>query len=229
MKTLVLIIVIITTIMVSSFGWTQDETTINNFFQFVELLAFRDSISQPLKDITQVRISATLDDPHEATLFTAQELKNQLLVGLRSKIPQLVIGSMYAGNGQGVKEYIEAENDTRYSINLNIIVIPLKNAYLNGYTTYITLHVDRYSIIPGPTSQSAPIKGFYVIWTKGVLLTGSDKSRFKENIDDMITEFAAEYYKQNSAPKNIARKLSLSLLFDQIQQALGVKNFNKQR
>ena len=44
MKTLVLIIVIITTIMVSSFGWTQDETTINNFFQLVELLAFRDSI-----------------------------------------------------------------------------------------------------------------------------------------------------------------------------------------
>lgn len=191
MKTLVLILIVI--VIVSGFGWTE-EPTVNSLLKITELLArYNDKdisfTDIGLNNITKVGVLVSLVEG-ETGFFTKQDLENQLLVGLRSKIPRLEITQSWGGE------------EMQYYVILAIWIMAIKSKALNnfGYAAFVTLSVNRISIIPGPTDKSKPILAFATLWKNENLLTASDtaKSYFNDAIDTLITSLAADYYRQNA-------------------------------
>jgi len=136
--------------------------------------------AQDLGDLQHIAILVEdLDKDSESIGLTSQSLSDMVLVGLKRDVPKLKIDD----KPQVSSFYVQLT-----SVEIN-----------NDIACHVAVSVTRFAMIAGDSGKqnySVAVK----VWDKGVLLTGPTSamaSRIRDRINDFVTAFAAQYYKDN--------------------------------
>jgi len=135
--------------------------------------------SQDLADLQHIGIVIEdLDPDSESVGLTKQFLSDMVLVGLKRDVPKLKI------DNESVSSFFYVQITT---VTLN-----------NGTACAIDVALERPAMIVGDNGKifSTVAK----VWDKGSLLKGPTSgtaSRIRDFINDFVTAFAAQYYKDN--------------------------------
>src|SRR6266478_3083303 len=149
------------------------------------LLGSYPSHAQELKDLHQVSIVIEkLGDSEKRVGLTEEALQSQTLVALKRDLPRLevkedAIPFLYV-NTIATRVHFESGGDLGTALCLSI---QLKRSVM-------VLNDDR-RVIGGMVTT---------VWETGTLLVGSSEnmaSRVRDKINDLMTQFAAAYYRQN--------------------------------
>lgn len=123
----------------------------------------------------------------EATGLSRDNLASQTLVGLKRDIPQFRVR-------EGALPYIY--------VNINVLRGTTVGGRVIGYVANVILELRRpVAILPdqgyGPHVGST----LATVWERAMLLCGPRQGfarQVREALDHMLTEFAADYYRQHS-------------------------------
>jgi len=139
-----------------------------------------------LKRLRQTSIvAATLDADAKTLGLSRKSLESQMLVGLRRDIPKLA-----------VRESAIPTLDLQVTVLRNILVGGQKR----GFTVCVALSMVRPVTILEDVGVGEVALTFATVWYEGALLRGpreSIRQQVKDSIDELLTEFAADYYRQN--------------------------------
>ena len=145
--------------------------------------------AKPLKDLRQVRIVVEHFNTSDRTLGLSEtQLESQVLVGLKRNISRLSIDK----NAESFV-YVNIASVMRHTIRGQNI----------GAAVRVELELFRPVFILSddyPTTRTIIGSVFACVWDKGSILTGPRDGmarRVQNEIDNHLTEFAADYYRQN--------------------------------
>ncbi len=139
----------------------------------------------PLTKLRQISIVVEPLSVHAKTLgLSKKSLESQMLVGLRRDIPKLAVR--------------ESAIPTLY------LVVTVLSTRIGGknvaFAAVFTLQMKRPVTILEDVGVGDVTFAMATVWDIGTLLTGSRTSirqQVKDEIDELLTEFAADYYRQN--------------------------------
>ena len=143
--------------------------------------------SGPLKDLNQVAIVIqNLNSGEKSLGISERQLESQVLVGLKRDIPRLVI----------------TENASSIiSVNVTALRNTTTGGREIGYAFFLRLELVRPAIILSDDYQTRIKFADAPVWNRGYLQVGSPVQRItgdiRERIDRFLTDFAADYYRQN--------------------------------
>ncbi len=133
----------------------------------------------PLTRLGQNRVVVkTLDADAKALGLSKKSLESQILVGLRRDIPRLAIR--------------ESSSPYLY-LQVTVVRATYEGGGEGGFAAFVSLEMKRPVTILGAWTVAT-------VWSDGVLLFGSReyiRQQVKDSIDEKLTEFAADYYRQN--------------------------------
>jgi hypothetical protein len=111
--------------------------------------------------------------------FSPQDVDSQVLVAIKRDIPKLPVGKRFGA-------YIY--------VRITSITIP------GGFASNVSVQLRRLSHIIRENQTDTGILVVATLWEKGSILSGSAstiRSRIFEEINEELTEFAANYYREN--------------------------------
>ncbi len=140
----------------------------------------------PLKRLRQTQIVVEpLDAETKALGLSIKSLESQMLVGLRRDIPKLAV----------------RESAIPF---LTLVVTLERETYVGGqergFVAFVSLNMWRPVTILEDVGVGEVTFKMAMVWNSGGLLVGSRRSmrqQVKDSIDEKLTEFAADYYRQN--------------------------------
>jgi hypothetical protein len=140
----------------------------------------------PLTRLRQaVIVVEPLSPAARAADLSIKSLKSQMLVGLRRDIPKLAIRD-------GVNPYLY--------LNVTVTRIRTVGGKEFGFSVYVSLEMKRPVTILEDVGVIEVTFAMATVWEIGTVLSGSRTSirqQVKDEIDELLTEFAADYYRQN--------------------------------
>ena len=140
----------------------------------------------PLTSLRQTRVVVESLQPDAKTIgLSVESLESQMLVGLRRDISKLAVR--------------ESAHPYLY-LNVAVLRITTVGGRETGLSAFVNLQMKRPVTILEDVMVGEVILDLATVWQKGVLLTGSRTSmrkRVKDEINEVLTEFAADYYRQN--------------------------------
>ena len=140
----------------------------------------------PLTRLRQTKIAVELLDAAAKTVGLSRKgLESQMLVGLRRDIPRLavrddVIPLLY--------------------LNVNMLRTIIVRGKAHGFAAFVNLNMFRPVTILEDVGVGEVTFGMATVWDRGGLLVSNSSSirqQVKESIDEKLTAFAADYYRQN--------------------------------
>ncbi len=140
----------------------------------------------PLKRLRETSILVEpLNADAKALGLSKKSLESQMLVGLRRDIPRLAI----------------RESALPY-LYLNVTVVRERTVGGQefGFSVFVSLEMVRPVTILEDVGDGEVTFALATVWDRGGLLTGSRRGmrqHVKDSIDEKLTEFAADYYRQN--------------------------------
>ncbi len=142
------------------------------------------AIDEATKNVSNLRcVGIVIEDmPKEAISegIDKNTLKEHLLVSMKSKIPRLAISE-------------ECEPNYMY---LNVMFMPVnsRGKDLIGYAACIRLELNRRGVI-----TEADRAAFVSVWNRSIIIFKSSDpaSYIFEQVDELVTGFAAAYYEVN--------------------------------
>lgn len=144
--------------------------------------------AQELKELGEVKIVVEpLDPDARAARLTKSNLESQTLVALKRDIPRLTVRG-------GAFPYIY--------INLVVIRQKLVSGREMAYFACLSVFLMRpVDILPDSIIDGDPVHSTLAsVWSKGKVLSAAkeDMAQFvRESLDELLTEFAADYYRDN--------------------------------
>ena len=140
----------------------------------------------PLKSLRQTTVLAeSLGADAKALGLSVKSLESQMLVGLRRDIPRLAVR-------ESAIPYLY--------LNLNVMRNTTVGGSEAGFSVCVSLEMKRIVMIQDDVGDGEVTLAMAVVWHRGSLLGGSRRSirqQVRDSIDEKLTEFAAEYYRQN--------------------------------
>ncbi len=140
----------------------------------------------PLTRLRQAYILVELLDADAKTVgLSRKSLESQMLVGLRRDIPKLAVR--------------ESARPFLY-LNLTAVRIPTLGGQEVGFFVFVSLEMVRPVMILEDVGVGEVTSKVTTVWWKSALLSGSRTSIrriVKDAIDEGLTAFAADYYRQN--------------------------------
>ena len=138
----------------------------------------------PLTSLRQTSIMVALNADTKALGFSRKSLESQMLVGLRRDIPRLAI-----------------RESARPFLYLIVNVGRLTSGTQErGFAACVSLEMKRPVTILEDGGIGEVTFALATVWDRGTLLGGSRRDmrqQVKDSIDELLTEFAADYYRQN--------------------------------
>jgi hypothetical protein len=111
--------------------------------------------------------------------FSPQDVDSQVLVAIKRDLPKLPVGKRFAA-------YIY--------VRITTITIT------GGYASNVSVELRRLSHISRENQTDTGILVVGAVWQKGAILSGTAstiRSRIFEEINEELTAFAADYYREN--------------------------------
>jgi hypothetical protein len=140
----------------------------------------------PLKSLRQTTVLAeSLGADAKALGLSVKSLESQMLVGLRRDIPRLAVR-------ESAIPYLY--------LNLNVLRNTTVGGTETGFSVCVSLQMKRIVMIQDDVADGEVTLAMAVVWHRGSLLGGSRRSirqQVRDSIDEKLTEFAADYYRQN--------------------------------
>ncbi len=140
----------------------------------------------PLKSLRQTAIVVEpLDADTKTVGLSRKSLESQMLVGLRRDIPGLAV-----------------RESARPFLYLSVTVVreTTVGGQELGFSAFVSLEMIRPVWILEDVGVGEVTFGMATVWDRGGLLVGNSSSirqQVKESIDEKLTAFAADYYRQN--------------------------------
>ena len=140
----------------------------------------------PLTRLRQTSIVAESLDADAKTLgLSKKSLESQMFVGLRRDIPRLAV-----------------RESARPFLYLQVTVVrrTTVGGQEHGFSAFVNLRMERPVTIQEDVGVDEVTFTMATVWDRGELLSGSRRSirqLVKDSIDEKLTEFAADYYRQN--------------------------------
>jgi hypothetical protein len=126
-----------------------------------------------------------LDQKTKDLGLTSESLKNQAIVALKRDIPKLKIES--------------SVEDSFIYIRITSTPIAFESGIRTGFAVDIEVSFHRRVRVIGDDSVETAVT-IAAVWNKGTIATGDQfqvTSTIHQKINDFLTAFAAEYYKEN--------------------------------
>jgi len=140
----------------------------------------------PLTSLRQTSIQVeTLNADAKALGLSKKSLESQLLVGLRRDIPRLAI-----------RESVFP----RLHLQVAVLLVTTVGGRETGFSAYVALTMKRPITILEDVGLGEVTRTIATVWFRGELLAGPRRSirqQVKDSIEELLTEFAADYYRQN--------------------------------
>ncbi len=140
----------------------------------------------PLTRLRQTSILVEQLDADAKTLGLSEEsLESQMLVGLRRDIPKLAVR-------ESAPPYLY--------LNLNVARQTTVGGQETGFYACVSLEMRRPVTIQEDVGVGEVTFTSATVWIKGSLLVGPRRSirqQVNNSIDELLTLFAADYYRQN--------------------------------
>ena len=140
----------------------------------------------PLTSLRQTSILVGTLRPDAKTVgLSKKSLESQMLVGLRRDIPKLAVR--------------EIALPTLY-LDVGVVRTTTEGGRESSFSACLNLRMMRPVTIQEDVGVGEVTFTSATVWIKGSLLSGSRTSmrqQVKDEIDEKLTEFAADYYRQN--------------------------------
>ncbi len=140
----------------------------------------------PLKSLRQTAIVVEpLDADTKTVGLSRKSLESQMLVGLRRDIPGLAVR--------------ESALPSLY-LRVTVSRVTVEGGQEFGFSADVMLGMKRPVTILDDVGVGEVTFAMATVWERGVLLFGprtSIRQQVKDSIDEKLTEFAADYYRQN--------------------------------
>lgn len=138
--------------------------------------------AQSLSDTKNIQIVIeNLDSPTRNAGITTSGMSDQVLVALRRDVPKLKVTDDLTANN---------------AFYVNISALELTGR--RGFAAHLEVSVIRHATIKG--DSGTPIDYTVTVWHTGMMFSGPPAtfaSDLRDNINQLVTIFAAQYYKDN--------------------------------
>ena len=139
----------------------------------------------PLTSLRQTSIVAALKADAKPFDLSGKSLESQMLVALRRDIPKLAIS-------ESARPYL--------FLQVTMARETTVGGRETGFSACVSLQMKRPATIQEDVGVGEVTFAMATVWDKGSLLVGSRgdiRQLMKDSIDEKLTAFAADYYRQN--------------------------------
>ncbi len=146
----------------------------------------QEAILTPLKGLRQTSILVESLPPDAKALgLSIKSLESQMLVGLRRDIPRLAVR-------ESPRTYLY--------LQVTVLRATTVGGRELGFSAFVSLGMSRPAMLLEDVGFGEVTFAMATVWEIGTVLSGSRTSirqQVKDEIDELLTEFAADYYRQN--------------------------------